>query len=186
MPRWRELLLVVAVTGLLQALPAGLRVALRYDRAGLEAGQCWRLVSAHLVHLSFDHWALNMAGLAGLWWLYVERASRTQWLAIALWCALVIDLGLYVLAPSVNWYVGLSGVLHGLWAAAAVAMWRQSRTESIAALALLGVKLAYEYVYGPLSSSADGALIVVSEAHRYGALAGLLGALLLPRWRNSL
>ena len=39
------------------------REALRYDRTALAAGQWWRLLTAHFVHLDFDHAALNSLGL---------------------------------------------------------------------------------------------------------------------------
>ncbi|MBC7983971.1 MAG: hypothetical protein H7Y02_08960, partial [Candidatus Obscuribacterales bacterium] len=34
--------------------------ALRYHRAGILAGQFWRLLTGHLVHFDFRHLALNL------------------------------------------------------------------------------------------------------------------------------
>ena len=184
--RWPELLLIGAVSGLLQALGPGLILALRYDRIAIAHGQWWRLWSAHLVHLGWDHWLLNMAGLAGLWWLYVAEATRRDWLIVATASALFISAALYVASPAVEWYVGLSGVLHALWAAAAVAMWRHSRTEAAASLVLLAAKLVWEAMIGPLSSGPGDGLPVVTVAHRYGALGGLGCALALRLWRKPL
>jgi len=186
LPRARELLVVCAVLGLAQALGPVVNSALRYDRAALASGQWWRLWSAHVVHLGWDHFALNVAGLVGLWWLYVTQATRRQWIIVAFISAAFISAALYVANPEVQWYVGLSGVLHALWAAAALAMWRRSRTESIAALALLGAKLAWEYFVGPLSSGGNTALVVITAAHRYGAVAGLGCAAALRLWREPL
>jgi len=186
LPRARELLVVCAVLGLLQAPGSAAILALRYDRTSIEHGQWWRALTAHFVHLDWGHWAMNVAGLVGLWWLYVVQASRTQWLAVVAASGLMISLALYVRDPAVDWYVGLSGVLHALWAAAAVAMWRTSRVEAAGALALLIAKLVFEYVHGPLSGGPGSTLPVVSAAHRYGAAAGLLCALSLRLWRKPL
>ena len=98
---------------------------------------------------------------------------------LAIVSALLISAALYVASPDVAWYVGLSGVLHGLWAAGACRLYRTARLESVAALAVLAGKLALEYRYGPLSAAPADGLPVVTVAHRYGALAGLAGALLL-------
>ena len=89
-------------------------------------------------------------------------------------------------SPAVGWYVGLSGVLHAVWAAAAVAMWRSSRVEALSSLALLAAKLAWECLVGPLSAAPGEGLPVVTAAHRYGALAGVLYATALRWWRKPL
>lgn len=177
-PRARELIVAVAVMVALAAGGPGLTAWLQYDRDALAAGQWWRLGTAHLVHLGWGHLAMNVAGLVGLWWLYGDLQSRRQWLVVSAVCALVISLLLYVLSPSVGWYVGLSGVLHGLWACGAMALCRSSRLEGAGSLVVLATKLALEYRYGPLSSGGAGALPVLTVAHRYGALGGIAGAVL--------
>ena len=178
-PVARELIVAVMVLGVLALGGQRLRMLLQYDRAALATGEWWRLVTGHLVHLGWDHLALNVAGLIGLWWLYGELCSRREWLVLATVSALLISAALYIASPDVAWYVGLSGVLHGLWAAGACRLYRTSRLESLAALAVLTVKLALEYRYGPLSAGPADGLPVVTVAHRYGALGGLAGTLLL-------
>ena len=58
------------------------RVLLRYDRVALAAGQWWRLLSAHVVHLSVRHALVNCLGLVLLWALflrdYAPRRARTS------------------------------------------------------------------------------------------------------------
>ena len=61
-PFVRELIVVVMVLGGLALGGERLRMLLQYDRAALAAGEWWRLVTAHLVHLGWDHLALNVAG----------------------------------------------------------------------------------------------------------------------------
>ncbi len=176
-PAWSELAFLITVLSALQAGGAALKMAWRYDRSALAHGQWWRLETAHWVHWGWDHWAMNVAGLAGLWWLYAPLASRLQWLCLTLGCGLGISLGLYAFSPEVSWYVGLSGVLHGYWAAAALMLWRVNRLEAVGAAALLMLKLAFEYLHGPVSVDPSPTLTVIIAAHRWGALSGALSAL---------
>src|ERR1700746_1774855 len=55
------------------------RELLRYDRAALAAGQWWRLLTAHLVHLDFDHAALNSLGLVLMWALSARDYRPLHW-----------------------------------------------------------------------------------------------------------
>lgn len=161
-------------------------LALRYERHALAAGEWWRLLTCHLVHFDARHLALNLAGLGLLWWLYAADARPRDWLVVALAAALAVGGGLYLLAPGVGWYLGLSGVLHGGWAAAAVFAWRRWRTEALVAGALLAAKLAAEQLVGPLTGALDATLPVIVAAHLYGALGGLAAAAVLRRPRASL
>jgi rhomboid family GlyGly-CTERM serine protease len=151
--------------------------ALRYERAAVAAGEWWRLLGCHLVHFDARHLALNLAGLGLLWWLYVADARPWQWLFVALAAALAVGAGLYLLAPAVRWYLGLSGVLHGLWAAAVVFARRRWRLEALVSGALLAAKLAAEQIFGPLSGALESALPVITVAHFYGAVGGAVAAL---------
>ncbi len=161
------------------------RQALRFDRAGLAAGEFWRLLSAHLVHLGYTHTLLNLAGLAAIVLLIRGIGIAWHWWLVVGGCAaLAIDAGLYWLQPGLHWYVGLSGVLHGYWAAAAIVLARAGERISGAVVAvLLAAKLAAEFRFGPgaLSVALSGGP-VVSEAHWYGMLGGAAGGLLALAW----
>jgi rhomboid family GlyGly-CTERM serine protease len=168
------LLLLLVLTG------EGGRLALRYERTALAGGQLWRLLSAHLVHLGFRHALVNVLGLALLWMLFARDYTARQWLLIVLAAALAIDAGLWLVDSTVRWYVGSSGVLHGVLAAGAVAWVRQGQREGWLLVLLLAGKLAYEHWVGPLPFS--GEIAVITSAHLYGVLGGALAALALrPR-----
>lgn len=155
---------------------AALRDAWRYDRARVAAGEIWRLVTAHLVHLDGQHALLNGAGLLLLGVLFVGTARPRYWLQAAALSIIVIDAGFWWHETSLGWYVGASGVLHGLMAAGTVALLR--RRESIAwptALVFLA-KLVWENSMGPLPFETHGAVIVA--AHAWGAWGGLAAAFL--------
>ena len=150
---------------------------LRYDRAGLARGEYWRLVTAHLVHLDLRHACLNGLGMSLMWALFARSYFPRQWLLILLAAIAAIDLGLWLADSTVLWYVGSSGVLHGVMAAGALAHIRRGEPDGwILALLLIG-KLLYEQTLGALPLTSGGTVIV--DAHLYGATAGAVAALLL-------
>lgn len=151
---------------------------LRYERAAIAAGQWWRLLTAHIAHLGLHHAVLNALSLVLLWALFAREWRPRQWALIALLVTAAIDGGLWFRDPGVTWYVGASGVLHGLMAAGVVAYIRRGDPLGWIMAALLAAKLCYEQFHGPLPFAGRGVPVVV-DAHLYGTLAGLLGAIVL-------
>lgn len=157
--------------------------ALRYSRSAVADGEWWRLVTAHLVHLGPGHLLLNLAGLVLVGWLTGREYGATGWWAITVASAATIAAALYLLHPGVAWYVGLSGVLHGLLAGGLVPALRRRDPAAMILAALLAGKLAWEALAGPLpgaEQTAGGPVLV--EAHRYGALGGAVAALGALGW----
>ena len=171
------LLSVCVVLLVIQSGGATAQLALRYDRDALAAGQWWRLLTGHLIHLGFEHAVLDVAGLALMWALFARDYSARGWFMIIGLSILGIDAGLWLLSSTTQWYVGSSGVLHGVLAAGTCAHLRRREADGwVLALLLIG-KLLYEQTLGPLPLTSGGAVIV--DAHLYGAAAGAVAALLL-------
>jgi rhomboid family GlyGly-CTERM serine protease len=157
----------------------GGRQLLRYDRTGLKAGQWWRLLTAHLVHLDLRHALVNGLGLVLLWALFARDYTPKAWAAIVLGAVAGIDAGLWLADSTLLWYVGSSGVLHGIMAAGTLAKVRRGERDGAVLAGVLAVKLAYEHWVGPLPLS--GVKVVV-DAHLYGVLGALaVAAFLKPR-----
>lgn len=154
------------------------RLWARYDRAAIATGELWRLVAAHLVHLGWGHWWPNVAALFVIGALFEDLLSPLEWLIVTVVCALAIDAGLYVFDADVQWYVGLSGVLHGFVACGAFLLLRE-RSKIGAVLAIgIAIKLVFEQTVGPVpftAASVGGPVIVA--AHLYGVVAGVATAL---------
>jgi rhomboid family GlyGly-CTERM serine protease len=146
------------------------RSLLRYDRAALAGGQWWRLASAHVVHLDVRHALLNSLGLALMWALFARDYSFRAWLTIVLGAMAAIDAGLWFADSTVLWYVGSSGVLHGVMAAGSVAHVRAGERDGWILMALLVLKIAYEQFFGALPLSGSNPVLV--DAHLYGVLGG--------------
>ena len=184
---WLTVAVVVALlTGLWLAGPE-VTAALRYERGAVLDGEWWRLLTGHLVHADAAHLAWNLAGAALVWWLFGAEYGRAEWAAILFASAAAIDVAFLGAMPGLDWYVGLSGVLHGCMAAGLAAWLARARDPLVLAVAVLfAAKLGWEHWQGPLPFTAGTlALPVIVEAHSYGALGGLAAALVLLRARRG-
>jgi rhomboid family GlyGly-CTERM serine protease len=167
-PVWLILSILMLLVQLVE--PSGHEFT-RYDRAAVAAGELWRLLTAHLAHLDDRHLGVNLAGLWLLAFLFRHQFTITRALIVTLASMLLIDAGLYFILSGLDWYVGLSGVLHGIWAAGAIGALWVDRQLGILSLGLLALKLGYEQLLGPLPLSGS-ASAVVYQAHLFGACGG--------------
>ncbi|HEX6396979.1 MAG TPA: rhombosortase [Steroidobacteraceae bacterium] len=171
------LLGVCALLGLIELGGEPLRAAWSYQRTAIAAGEWWRVITAHFVHLDANHALLNTLGLVLMWALFARDYSPLRWLAIYLFSSLAISFGLYVFDPEVHWYVGASGALHGVMTAGTLAHLRRRDLDGWILAAFILAKLSYEQLAGSMPF-AGGANTLV-DAHLYGAIGGLLLALFL-------
>jgi len=158
---------------------------LRFERSGIAAGELWRLLTGHLVHLGVSHAFLNLAGLVLVWFLVGRAFDWKQWLWVMAGSVGAIDLGLWFGAPSLEWYVGLSGLLHGMLGAGIVAGIVARSGEALILAVVVAGKLAWEQFAGPLpgSETTSGGAVIV-DAHLYGVIGGTLVAAMLIRVRG--
>ena len=183
-PRLPWFPIVLVLVALVAAAWPPLTQAFMYDRALVAQGEVWRLITASLVHLTWGHTVLNLGGLLLVWLLFGPNLSQRAWLTTWLISALLVGVLLFFHHPEVQRYVGLSGVLHGLFVSGALAELPRDRRWAITFLAVLAAKLTYEQLLGPLpgsEASAGGPVLV--EAHLYGALGGIPVGL-WGAWRN--
>lgn len=185
--RWWIPAVLVLMAVVFQSVGDSAMALLRYGRAELLGGEVWRLVSGHLVHLNGSHLLLNAVGLLLVWLLVGHSLRAPQWWLGILAIVAGIDLGFWFLEPQLQWYVGLSGVLHGILVLGLLVSWRESALENSVILILIGTKLVYEQLVGPMpgSESAAGGTVIVN-AHLYGAISGFVAAVVvLIRVRRS-
>lgn len=180
---WQVALLIIVLCAVVAVFGDEGREALKYDRLAIQDGEFWRLLTGHFTHLNTSHLLLNLAGLVLTWLLVGRNYSSSQWTFVLLVSITAISSGFWFLDKHILWYVGLSGVLHGLMIAGAVQGIKSLPVESIVISVFVIGKLVYEQLAGPLpgSESVSGGEVVVN-AHLYGAIGGAIAAGLL--WRR--
>ena len=111
---------LAVISTVLQMIPVAFEW-LPYERIAIGEGEWWRLLTGNLIHLGWGHLGLNVAGLLAIGWLFAEDYAIKDWGWILVTGGLATSIGLYLFNPEIAWCVGLSGVLHGLFAAGAIA-----------------------------------------------------------------
>ena len=168
-----------AVVLVLQVFP---QTALLEYRRALLATEPWRALSGHFVHINWTHVAINVAA----WWVVArlfapDLSARRQAGALVL-SALGISVVLATIFPTIEWYRGLSGALHGLFFAGATVWLVKARPRTAATLWLpaalwIGgwIKVALEQPIGAATPYVDWLQAgVVPQAHLAGAAFGTL------------
>lgn len=188
--RWPEWRLPIAIGLALIAIQSSAPISTwRYERSAALEHEWWRLLTGHLVHADAGHLGWNLLGLALVWWLFANQYTVAAWIAILLASTVAIDVGFLALMPDLEWYVGFSGVLHGMMAAGLLAWLVRTRDPLTWLVAVLfAAKLAWEHAVGPLPLAARSMdMPVIHEAHTFGAIGGLIAgaALLARRARNA-
>ena len=155
-----------------------------YHHALIEQGQLWRLITGHLLHTNVNHYLLNIAGVTLLWTLHGHFYTTASYCKLFIFSGLFCSIGLFDFSPETTQYVGLSGVLHGIfvWGACKDILAK----DKTGYLLLLGVciKLAHEQIFG---ASTDIAQLISApvavDAHLWGAISGI-AYLIVTQLRN--
>jgi rhomboid family GlyGly-CTERM serine protease len=127
------------------------------------------------------HLLLNLAGLSFIFVLFNDVWSYLRLTLTSFVSAITIIGGLWIFSPQIDWYVGLSGVLHGLLVAGAVLGFK--RNPGISTLILAGV--LFKTGYEQFTEHSDSYLVqviegkVVTDAHLFGIIGGVLAVVIL-------
>ncbi|PKI17499.1 rhombosortase [Colwellia sp. 12G3] len=146
-----------------------------YQYQLISQGELWRTFTGHFLHTNGIHLLLNLAALILLWALHGHFYTLTNYSLLFITSALVCSAGLFYFSPQIHQYVGLSGVLHGIFVFGAIMDIRHK--DKTGYLLFIGVwlKIAHEQFYG--ASEQVSALIdanVAIDAHLWGAIGGLI------------
>lgn len=173
----------LAAMALLAGLSPSVTSLLEYDRQAVAAGEHFRLVTGHLVHWSYDHLLWDVVMFAALA-AFLERTSRRLLVATLAVSTAAISLALWMFAPEVNVYRGLSGIDSALFATAlGVVFFESLRAKHRVSLWVVGAlgggfiaKVAFEAVTGTtlFVDSSASAFVPLPLVHAVGAAAGLL------------
>ncbi len=174
---------VSIVVLLLAALGDSARELLRYQPDLFYTGEYWRIITSHFVHLSLNHTLFNVAGTAIFSFLFARQLSCLGWWLVLAFLAPVSSVLIYTFNPDLGWYVGFSGVLHGLLITGGILELRKvdgnDMRMAIFILVVIAAKLMQEQFFGSLESTTEGIIggKVFFDAHLYGALAGVVSGI---------
>ena len=135
----------------------------------------WRLWTAHWVHVSWPHAALNLVALLLLPLIFPAYPVRRLWLLLWLGSP-VLSFALRWGVPTLEQYAGLSGILHGIYFSAALHALVCGHDRLVAGILWVGltIKLVLEYfVVGQSVDEWIGAA-VLTQAHVLGVVIALL------------
>src|SRR5690606_38745295 len=142
---------------------------LEFSREAIAAGEVWRFIGAAFAHLSWPHFAGNLA-LLSLALAMLQPAVRAGEAVLAFgFCTLATTGGLWF-GSSLDWYAGASGPLYGLlaWGAARLpAPWGPGLLLGILLVVLADQGRSVSWLGEPLAPAAH-----------YWGLAGGLAVLL--------
>ncbi|MDX1454025.1 MAG: rhombosortase [Gammaproteobacteria bacterium] len=178
--------LSIGLSALIQWNPE-VQVVLRFEPLAIWGGAVWQLVTGQLVHLGWSHLGLNLLGLLLVAVLF-PGISAKQWLALVVATLLLAGTILLGLEMPFDWYVGLSGFLHGLLVAAAVyeglsedkSPHAEDAWIKVAVLFVVTLKVLWEHFAGPLPMTAELAEGPVAIAgHQAGWVAGLIAGFIV-------
>lgn len=165
---------------LLGLLPSVTEPLLQFDRARIGTGEWWRLVSGHFVHYGFYHLLMNIAALLLCGYVLLRDLSLGTYACLLLASALGVGVGLLTMSHQLDFYTGLSGILHSLIVTGLLLGLREMPAFNGVALLLVTGKIIHEQSSGFDTSHALLPVPIAVDAHAYGALTGLVfGGILL-------
>ncbi len=169
-----ETALLIFITAVIYLLEPQASQLLAYYHTGIAQFELWRLITATFCHTNFNHLLMNLVGLVITLALFIDTFKSIKIFPLLIFNSIFIGLALFFLEPQIIWYVGLSGVLHGLFSYGVAADIANKDPWGY----LLGggfiIKIIYEQLYGAQQATIDLiAAPVLVNAHLYGALSGI-------------
>lgn len=177
--QWSMFLLMALIATVLYGFGDTLETTLQHHAQAISQGDWWRMFTGHFLHTNLNHLLLNLGGVLILWALHGEYYQhQNSYLLLTLLC-LGTSAGLLI-ASDISIYVGLSGILHGLFSWGVIQDIKRGFKSGWLLLAGLLIKLTQEQIYG---ASLDTAMLIEADvavdSHLFGAISGLLCAALV-------
>jgi len=182
-----SILTIISITLYLfqsQSLPL-----LEFSRSAIQNGEYYRLLTGNLMHSNHWHLLFNIAGLGMLTYLFYRLITNTHFVIFSTINAILVSVLMYYYSPTTQYYVGLSGYLHGLFVYCCLLEINKGMKGSWLLLLGVSLKIGYENIYGASHEMSE--LINVSiatDAHLFGALIALpqFGILILVAYLQKL
>jgi membrane associated rhomboid family serine protease len=158
----------------------------RLDQFGIEprdASGLWGVLAAPLLHGSWAHFLSNLIPLVVMG-VVIALSGVRQFVAVTLLVWLLSGIGVWLVAPANTITVGASGLVFG-WLAFLIArgVFSRSWLQIVVGVLFLAVygSLFWTGIVTVAVADISGVQTVSWQAHLFGALGGLLAALLVGR-----
>jgi len=170
-----ETMLVLVITFIIYLFEPQTSQVFAYYYTGIAQFELWRLITATFCHTNFNHLLMNVAGLIITLLLFIDTFKTVKILPIIIFNSIFIGLALFLFEPSIIWYVGLSGVLHGLFCYGVANDIHKKDPWGY----LLGSGIAVKIIYEQFNGAQETTIKLINapvlvDAHLYGAIAGVL------------
>lgn len=141
-------------------------------------GQWWRIITGHLAHFDWPHYAMNMMGLSLCVAVFYKDILWHHWLLSFISLSFFSSIGLIIISPINYSYVGFSDVLHGWIMMGCIAMYQKEKKLALTVFILFWLKIIEENLNLPFFTSFGVSGNVAKESHILGSVAGILYGLL--------
>lgn len=169
---------IIGISALCQ-LP-GIHDLMIWDRSTVLDGEIWRILAGNLAHTNWPHFIMNSLALVVISYIFRDQFSARRYAITLFILSVIVGIGLF--GTNLQWYAGLSGVLHGLFAVESVRDVLRGRHSSWLLLAGLAAKLGHEHFFGgSVSSAAFINAEIATEAHLIGAIAEIVVILMFAK-----
>ena len=170
----KQLYIFALISMLIMFLPQQDRAILTLHIESVLQGEYWRFFSSHFSHYSWAHCLSNIIGLFLLIGIFNKSKQNMHWIIAATVISAAISCGLIFYSNKLDWYLGFSGVLTGLYAYASIKTFNENAIISITILTILLTYVATQLLEGELIDSIITVdLNASSYAHAFGLIAGI-------------
>ncbi len=143
-----------------------------WDRRLIIQGEIWRIVTGNFTHTNFAHLLMNTSAFIIFYLMFKEYLSASLTLALLFIISVLVGLSIFI--TDIDYYSGLSGVIHGLFAWGAIRDIQANKRTGYWLLIGIIAKVCWEQMFGASESTVQ--LIdarVAIEAHLTGLLSGI-------------
>ena len=161
--------------------------ALEFDRQQILSGEIWRIWTGHLVHTNMLHLSLNIVAALIIYFAFFTKIKLCELLACGFVFSVLISVALLCVVPGLDWYNGLSGLLHALVVYFSIRLARNGDTVYWVGVGAVWLKVLAETTRTNLVyENLIGDMNVITEAHLIGAFIGTITAIIgMAFWRGT-
>ena len=168
-------LIIILLSSLAYIFDESLSNTFIYQRDLVSNGEVWRIFTGHIFHTNGYHLLRNISAVVLLWALHGQFYNPRIYLLLLLISAITSSIGIHFFSLDIHRYVGLSGVLHGVFIWGAFMDIKHKDKTGYILLVGVFIKILHEQFYG---ASEDVAQLISASvainAHLWGAFGGFI------------